>query len=428
MSLDHIAWIDDDGEHTTFDLLDAGVPLPDVLPGDVVAIRCTSARDTWSTMLAVWAKDAVAFPIGAREPPARVRQLLNDAGAAFLVRDNVVATDVPVRARVPGASTVIATSGTTGDPKCIVHTVDAHAEAASAHAQALQLGPDDRWLLSLPMHHVGGFCIARRMHTVGGAVADPGDLRNLAGALIRHRPTHASLVPTQLRRLLHDDEATKALALCRGVLLGGGPAPASLRRQALDAGIPLIATYGMTETLAFIAASNEPTVVEQEDTAGRVLEGRRVTSAEDGTLHIESPTLFAGTLKGGVYTERPAGSFATRDIGHLDADGVLHILGRKDRCFVSGGENVHPEEIERALCAQPTVEAAIVIPTPDATYGMRPIAFVRCSDSGAVLEGRLRESLPGFKVPDAWYVLPAQATVAQLEALARDPDALEQLG
>ena len=153
-------------------------------------------------------------------------------------------------------------------------------------------------------------------------------------------------------------------------------------RQDVDS----VATYGMTETLAFIAASDDPAIVGQEDTAGRVLAGRSAKRADDGTLHVEFPTLFSGTLRDGAYTERAAGAFATSDMGHVDDDGILHIVGRKDRCFISGGENVHPEEIERALCA-----------------------------------------LPDFKVPDAWYVLPRDTTAASLAERARADEDLEPL-
>ena len=422
------AWIDEEGRHSTAGLLADAPPLPDVLPGDVVAIHRLVPRDQWSAMLAIWARDAVVFPIGAREPAATRQALVREAGASFLVDDQGAhPTDVPVRARAPGAVTVLATSGTMGMRTLVVHDADAHAAATDAQSQALRLTSEHTWLLSLSLHHVGGFGIARRMQAVGGTVVQPRSLQHLGTALAQFQPTHVSLVPAQLRRLLADDGARKALALCQAVVLGGGPAPAALRQAALDAGIQLVITYGMTESLAFLAMSDDPVVVAQGDTAGHVLPGRRVTQEADGTLSINAPSLHRGTIHGGVVHPRPDGPYASNDMGALDDKGLLRVFGRKDRCFVSGGENVHPEEIERALCAVPGVDDAVVVGIADRTFGTRPVAFVAGSRAPLDLSEALRTTLAGYKVPVAWYRLPAGATPATLKAGLEGAQTFESL-
>lgn len=425
-----VRWIDADGDHAAEAMQDVAdaLEVSVVAPGDVVGVHVSSARGTWIAGIALAQRGAAMFPLGAREPDARIRALIGQAGARGLVTDAGLALG-DEGASLPEACTVIATSGTTGHPKCVVHDHSAHEAAWRAQASYLALSADDRWLLSLPLHHVGGFGIVARMAHVGGTVVEVGD-DGLAATMQAHAPTHVSLVPTQLRRLLRDAAATRSLRACRAVLLGGGPAPAALRQQALDAGVPLVATYGMTETLAFVAASDEAAVVAQGDTAGPVLPGRAVHVGADGALEITSPTLFAGTLEAGAFRRRAAGPYATGDVGHVDAAGVLHVVGRRDRMFISGGENIHPEEIERALCALPDVDVAVVIPVADEEFGMRPVAFVSGSRlERSALDATLRERVAAFKVPTAWYALPGGLpTPAELAArLGEAPTSLDPL-
>ena len=112
------------------------------------------------------------------------------------------------------------------------------------------------------------------------------------------------------------------------------------------------------------------------------------------------------------------GPMPERRIGHGHHDGFLHVLGRTDTMFISGGENIHPEEIEQALCALDGMQHAVVVPVADATFGHRPLAFVKMvGDVPArqALAARLEALLPRFKIPIAFYEWPDEAAAPGLK-------------
>jgi O-succinylbenzoic acid--CoA ligase len=145
---------------------------------------------------------------------------------------------------------------------------------------------------------------------------------------------------------------------------------------------------------------------EELRTSGRPLAHREILVSDDGEILVRGKTLFAGYVKSDTM-DRPldaGGWFHTGDLGALDADGYLRIWGRKDNLFVSGGENVQPEEIEEVLCRLDGVEEAVVVPVPDAEFESRPVAFVRVADGGPEnLTRALEPALPRFKIPVAFY-------------------------
>jgi o-succinylbenzoate---CoA ligase len=139
---------------------------------------------------------------------------------------------------------------------------------------------------------------------------------------------------------------------------------------------------------------------------------REVSISEEGEILVRGATLFAGYVEGGKL-DLPLDTeewFHTGDLGELDENGCLRVLGRKDNLFVSGGENIQPEEIEEALSALPGVEAAVVVPVDDTEYGQRPVAFVRMEDGSTVdLALELEKVLPRFKIPVAFYAWPEES-------------------
>jgi O-succinylbenzoic acid--CoA ligase len=372
-----------------------------------------------------------------------VPDLIEEAGCSLLLSwpagGGVEVVAPPAPRRVPlESSTVIRTTGSSGPPKLAVHALEAHLESARAATTFFDLGPEDTWLLSLPLYHVGGLAIVVRCLWSGTQMAVPSPAMSTAEALHRFAPTHLSLVPTQLRRLLADEATAAQLARCKAVLMGGDVLPMPLRLAALERGVPLVVCYGSTETAAFVTASRDLAVVRRPLSAGPPLPGREVRIAGDGEIRIDSPTLLSGYLRDGRLDDpRDAdGLYPTGDVGRLDDEGVLYVEGRKDRLFISGGENVQPAEIEDALEAIAGVEAAVVVHVPHPEWGRRPVAFVAGAPEvldGARLAAALRERLPGFKVPDAFYELPADAadglktTPGRLAERLRDPRGLKRL-
>lgn len=302
-------------------------------------------------------------------------------------------------------ATIIFTSGSTGTPKAALHTFENHWASAVGANRNIPLRPGDRWLLSLPPWHVGGLAIVFRCLQGGAAVVLAGKNEPLADAIPGFGATHISLVATQLYRLLREERGRAALRSLKAVLLGGGPAPATLIGEALAAGARLVTSYGSTEM------SSQATATRPDDppwalrTAGRPLAFRELSVAADGEILVRGRTLFRGYIEEeGVRSARDAsGWFPTGDLGHLDADGRLFVTGRRDTMFISGGENIHPEEIEREILRFPGVLETIVVPVPDSEFGARPVAFLRTADGSlpdaAELDHCLRMTLPGFKMP-----------------------------
>ena len=302
--------------------------------------------------------------------------------------------------------TVVHTSGTSGAPKAVLHTVGNHVASARGVSERLGLAAGDRWLLDLPLNHVGGLGGVVRCVLAGAAMAIPEAGTPTAEAFRRFRPTHASLVSTQLFRLLRDAPGETFPGL-RAVLLGGSAVAPSLLDAATAAGLPVCVGYGMTETTSTVTCTAPGDA--GGGTAGSALPGREVRTSAAGEVEVRGATLFAGYVETGRLA-RPLvrdGWFRTGDAGTLDASGRLRVAGRIGLGFVSGGENVQPEAVEAALARLPGVAEAVVVAVADAEFGARPVAFVRPSGAAlpdaAALAAGLRAALPGFAVPVAFY-------------------------
>ena len=298
-------------------------------------------------------------------------------------------------------------------PKAALHTVGNHVASARGVIERMGLEAGDRWLLDLPLYHVGGLGVVVRCALAGAAMALPAPGMGTAEAVRALRPTHASFVSTQLRRLL-DGEHGDASSL-RAVLLGGSAIPASLLDRAAERGLPVATSYGLTEMTSTVTATAPGADRPDTDTSGTLLDGRTLRITDDGEIEVGGAALFAGYVSAGGLVP-PGEWFATGDLGYLDADGRLVVTGRRGLLFVSGGENVQPEAIEAALLALDGVAEAVVVPVPDAEFGFRPAAFVRpagaappdpawaSGQAADAIRAALRRTLPGFMVPTAIYL------------------------
>lgn len=266
---------------------------------------------------------------------------------------------------------VVATSGSTGEPKGVLLT--AAALTASAQAAQQHLGGPARWLLAIPAQHVGGLQVVLRALLAGvepEVVADSSPAafvvaaRRLAAAS-GGAPRRTSLVPTQLRRLLAVESSAEELRGFDTVLLGGAAAPPALLEQARAAGVWVVPTYGMSETSGGCVY------------AGTALPGVQV-EVGDGLVRLAGPTLAAGyRLRPDLTAEAFVGGwFVTGDLGRLRPDGRLEVLGRADDVIVTGGEKVAPAAVEAALAEHPAVAEVAVAGVPDLEWGARVMAAV----------------------------------------------------
>ncbi|KAB0304216.1 o-succinylbenzoate--CoA ligase [Vibrio fortis] len=296
-------------------------------------------------------------------------------------------------------ASIVFTSGSTGNPKAVAHTAKQHIASATGLLEHFKFGSDDTWLLSLPMYHVSGLAIFYRWLVAGATlkVGNQGLEQDIDGC------THASLVATQLRRLL-DSECPLSL---NHVLLGGSHIPNQLAQEANQRGIKTWLGYGMTEAASTVTAKP----VDGSNTTGFVLPQRRV-KVDDGRIYIAGETLASGYYYQGNLTPLidDTGWFDSKDLGQWVDDQLL-IIGRADNQFISGGENIHCEEIEQALSKLSGINQAIVVPVEDREFGFRPVAIIDCVELPTKdwfcekLVGRLEK----FKLPIEYHRMPVLA-------------------
>jgi O-succinylbenzoic acid--CoA ligase len=332
--------------------------------------------------------------------------------------------DVPLRERIDLAAvhTIVYTSGTTGRPKGAMLTYGNHWWSAVGSALNLGLRDDDRWLAPLPLFHVGGLSILMRsvIYGIPALVHDGFDPAAVNRAIDEDGVTIVSVVSSMLRRILDARAGRPYPPTLRHILLGGGPAPMPLLEECRRHGVPVVQTYGLTETASQAATLPPEDALRKPGSAGKPLlptelcierDGRPVPSGEAGEIVVRGPTVTPG------YADRPeetaralrGGWLHTGDIGRLDDDGYLYVLDRRSDLIVSGGENVYPAEIEAVLAAHPAVAEAGVAGQDDARWGRVPVAFVALRPGASATPQELiafcRERLARYKVPAHVHVV-----------------------
>jgi O-succinylbenzoic acid--CoA ligase len=418
-------WLVTDSESWTFERFEdrvsrlaGGLRSRGVAPGSIVALWATNEAGSAAAMFAVWRLGAAALLLNTRLTGAEAGRQLEEAGARLALGsavpdlgvESVSPVDVagaPIPPRDdddPGRlALVVFTSGSSGRPKGVRLTME-NLEA-SARASALHLGhmPEDRWLCNLPIFHVGGASIlirsAREATTV---LLEPGfDPIRTVASLRSGDATVASLVAATLARTL--EAAAVRYSGVKAVIVGGGPVPHDLVLRAREAGLPALASYGMTETASQVATAR------LEDQLVVPLPGAEIETVE-GRIRVRGPMVSPGYLG---ESDRVKGAwFETGDLGAIGVDGGLEIFGRADDVIVTGGENVFPGEIEAVLREHPAVTEVVVVGVPDAVMGSIVAAVYEGAASPGELERIARFHLAGFKVPRRWLkvdVIPRRA-------------------
>lgn len=303
---------------------------------------------------------------------------------------------------------VLFTSGTTGDPKPVPLTAGNVYSSAVASAFRLGVEADDRWLVSLSLHHMGGLAPVYRSVLYGTTLVlrEGFDAGGTADDIDAYDVTGVSLVPTMLRRML-DRRGTLSDSL-RVVLLGGAPAPAELLERCRDYSIPVYPTYGMTEAASQITTATPRQTRDRIGTVGRPLFGTDVTvvgddgdpvaPGETGEIVVSGPTITPGYLgeDGGKADDEvdvsgidpgsldrsdfgPYG-LHTGDVGRFDESGYLHVLNRVDDRIITGGENVEPGEVADVLREYGEVDDVAVVGLDDDAWGERVAALLAVGD------------------------------------------------
>jgi O-succinylbenzoic acid--CoA ligase len=341
---------------------------------ELVALDLPGGPPFVAALQRVWDRGDAVFPLDSRLPaPARARVLAAMAPSSIVEGTGERRLEGG-RSVEPGDALVMATSGTSGDPKGVVLTHSAVAASAEATSRRLAVDPArDHWLACLPVAHVGGMAVVTRaLHTgtrltVLPAFA-PAEVRAAGASLV-------SLVPTALARI----DPTRF----RAIVLGGSRPPP-------DPPANVVITYGMTETGSGCVYDGVP------------LDGVEVDVTADGEIRLRAPLLLR-CYRDGSDPRDAEGWFSTGDLGEFQGDRLV-VHGRRAELIITGGENVWPESVEAVLATHAGVADVAVGPQPDPEWGERVVAFVVPRDpsdppSLASLRDHAKATLPAWCAP-----------------------------
>jgi len=294
----------------------------------------------------------------------------------------------------------LSTSGTSGGTRLVPLTMANLTASVEASRARLGTGADDRWLACLPLTHIGGLSVFLRSFEAGAA-AVVGAFGGATTSLIeRAHPSVASVVPTMVHRLLVSDP--EAIASIDRVLVGGATLSGSLAESARSAGANLVPTYGMTEASSQVATPSPLERGRRVGSVGHPLDGFSVTIASPGDdgagrILVDGPAVF-----GGYLGEEPrTGPFVTSDVGLIEPDGSLTVLGRSDDVVITGGENVSLPSVQDALSSLTVVDGVAVVGVDDAEWGTVVCALVVASDLDAAKDAA-SGVLARHAVPRRW--------------------------
>jgi long-chain acyl-CoA synthetase len=419
-------------------------------PGDVVALKLTNRLEFVVLLFAAWRIGATITPVNPSMTDAEVDRQLTDSGARLLVVEDraapvtdgsavlavgalyeeTVGADHPPQADSSALALLIYTSGTTGVPKGVMldhANIDAMVEMGRL---SLEVGPADRCLLILPLFHVNGIVVSVLTPLLAGAsVVIAGrrfDPHSFFDLVEQERPTFFSAVPTIYGMLaaLPDDVRPDTSSLRFGVC-GAAPASAELlTRFEARYGFPLVEGYGLSEgtcgsTINPVAGPRRAGTVGLPFPGQEIrivdADGDEVPTGTDGEVLVKGPNVMRGYLGRPEETARVivGGWLRTGDVGHLDTEGYLTLVGRSKDMIIRGGENIYPKEIEDVLVGDPSVLEAAVIGVPDQKWGEAVVAYVQprpgVTVDTAALKALCARSLTGYKRPTAFFVVDAIA-------------------
>ncbi len=376
--------------------------------GDRVAGLCLNGAPSLVILLALARLRAVWVPLNWRLAPTELGRILDHCTPVLLVADRhwlelatalvvdrslVVAPIEPIceaggamdnmepNALAQDPVLLVYTSGTTGEPKAALHTQGNLVANVDAAIDACDISPADRVLTSLPMFHVGGLCI----HTLPALAAGARVMlheRFDAGAVIdclnRAQISLLLVVPATLQALVsHPSWSTADLSQLRAVWAGSSIVPRALIEAVGDRGVPVCNVYGSTETGPVSVVLRPAEALLRAGSSGWPALGvaLKLINAKpaDGEGQVGEIALRAPNIAQTYWPNQPSvdidGFFHTGDVAHVAADGCVTIIGRSKELIISGGENIHPAEVEAVLGEHPWVAECAVFGVADAQWG-----------------------------------------------------------
>ena len=352
----------------------------------LVALALPGGPQFVAELQRVWEAGDVVFPVDMRLPSSYLDRIFERVGVNEIIDEEGASHYLPGPRLVElGDAIVVATSGTTGEPKGVIHTHDSVRASAHLTSAALGVTSNDHWLACLPLAHIGGLSVVIRALVTDTklTVLPRFDVAEVESAA-RNGASLVSLVNTALRRVDTD--------LFRKILLGGS-APL------VDRPANTVSTYGMSETGSGVVYNGLP------------LDDVKVMADDSGQLLISSPTLLRAYTDG-TDPKTHDGWLPTGDAGAVEDDGTVRVFGRMDDVIVTGGEKVWPAEVESILKLHFSVADAKVFGLPDPEWDERVVAHIELvSGSNAPSLEALRELVKqhtaAFKAPRELQVVGA---------------------
>jgi O-succinylbenzoic acid--CoA ligase len=364
-------------------------------PGSVVGLEGEPGLAWLAALVGCWRLGAIAAPLNHRSTKIEREhaagtlacQLTWTPENALLTLNTDPGDFKPTPWNLESPLLRVCTSGSSGEPRCVELLASQLHFGAEASRSRLGHKPQDRWLVCLPVNHVGALAaiyrclhnqICLELHTTFDAAV-------VAARLDSSEVSMVSLVPSMLNDVLDHRGEHAFPDFLRVILLGGAACSQSLLERCRIARLPVSLTWGMTETASQVA-TREPGDLSPLEDGLPPLPSVKVSVNEQGRLVVEGPIA--------------AGRLVTDDLGEISDTGRVRVLGRSDEIIIRGGENIHPGEIENILRGHPWVTEVCVLARTDPRLGQVPVAFVQGRNlDPRTLHNWCRERLAGFKIP-----------------------------
>lgn len=398
---------------------------------DYVSILIADQICFIKTITALWYLGAVPVPINSRLTKEEIISIIKEYDFKFLITDSDISFESchkntktqsftkinfaesilfpqnKIECPIPelnDEAVVIFTSGSTGKPKGVVHTFSSLINSIENGNQILNQDENDRWLASLPFYHIGGFQIICRSLYNGCAIVIPDSFQtdDLAKTIFEFSPTHLSLVSTQLEKLIYQKvEPGNQLKVS---LIGGGFIDDDLIIEAEKLGWKPYRVYGSSETASFVNAISADEIKQKPQSVGKSLNNVYTKVEEDSEILIKSESLFVKYLNDENESKLKIvdGFYHTSDLGFVDEDGYLFIEARRTDLIITGGENVNPIEVEKAISKIEGITEVCVFPKPNKTWGQIVACAIVTGDKNLnenKLKTFLKKILAGYKIP-----------------------------
>ncbi|MBK8945102.1 MAG: acyl--CoA ligase [Ignavibacteriae bacterium] len=316
-----------------------------------------------------------------------------------------------VKLDVNKTAVMIYSSGSTGNPKLVQITFKNLFSSFTSADKLIKHSPNDIWLASLPFFHIGGFSIFTRAILSGSILAIPKSLKenDLFDAIKKFKPTLISLVPTMLKRILENQK--RKLESIRIAFIGGGPSTQKLISDSIKNNFPICTVYGSTETSSMVTFADFNNLKKHGISAGITFPNvelkiinknyKKITNGKVGEIVITSDSIALSYYKNEKINNLKIGKFFTNDLGKIDENGNLQVLGRKDDIVISGGENISLNEIRNLLLEKFKYEFE-TLKIADENWGESYFLIIEAKKSIKIkneITQYLRKNIASYKLP-----------------------------